>query len=266
MATTFQRDIRGGRVFTKIVVNDGDVRDLSRSLRYASTQGAVSTFLQVKEVAEDALSFLRSRFPESKTVPGGLYPTFTNGRLNKAKAYIEQKRSMELNKGWKVSLTENAVTSRAASLLGFRIYHSKEARQRVRTILASLNYGSKGFTVYPKRVKWLKAFFGGADGSIFFWNKYIKVPSKSGLFYIEETEKYIERKYAAKSDEIQDAIAALIEKGIRPSKRLYSVAPFQRAPKSGLSRIRRASFLSSGQNLFANVARQASEIRRGGRN
>lgn len=259
-----QSDIRNKKVFVRIEMDPDDVRSLSDNLRFASTQGAISNALEVQYVAQASLAYLRSKFPRSKDIPGGVFPTYTNGRLQKKQAYLEAKKSSKLDEGWEYTLSESEVAGKSASLLGFRLRHIKERQKRVQVILASLNYGSREHVITPKRRDWLKVGVpGGEPEEIFFWSKFLRIPARPGLFFVEDTVKWIEQRYGARKGVILDTLRGLIEKGVKPEKRLFSGA-FIKAPRSPVRRatsVPRARKLALASNIGAAVQRIANSIR-----
>ena len=258
-----RNDLASNRVFMRVEMDDEDVKKLSDNLRYASTQGAVTSYMQVREIAQESLNFLRSKFPVGRTIPAGLYPTYTNGRLQLKKAFSDQRQSNKLDEGWRVRLTDTEVASSTASLIGFRIYHIKETQRRAQVILSALNYGSRAFTITPKKAAWLKVLSQDENGeALFFWNKFLRIPARKGLHYIEATQRHIEKMYATRSDAIEDAIQALIDKGIKPESRLYAIASFNKAPRAPLRKVTaRAVTISRSRNFMGAVIQEAAKVR-----
>ena len=266
MATSLRsvrNDLATNRVFVRVEMDEEDVKKLSDNLRYASTQGAVTSYMQVREIAQESLNFLRSRFPAGRTIPAGLYPTYTNGKFQNKKAFSDQRNSTKLEEGWRVRLTDTEVASSSASLIGFRIYHIKETQRRAQVILAALNYGSRAFTITPKKADWLKVLGQDENGeALFFWNKFLLIPARKGLHYIEATQKHVERLYAARSDQIETAIQNLIDKGIKPESRLYAIASFNKAPRAPLRKVAaRAVTISRSRDFMGAIIQEAAKVR-----
>lgn len=217
--TSFSRSVSSGRVFARFEFNQDDIDPLVEDLNYVTTPGVIESAADLRGAGKQVLAFLKANFPDRNAQQGtrSLAAAKIAARGGVAAPI---KRPLNLKAGWRVnfysaaSVSGNGVSG-GTSLLGFYIDHKLQDRARVRTILASLESGSRAYTIRPKRKKSLLFPDGYPDGQEGVFAKEAHIPARAGFGYMKKTEDYADSLLAAHGSTLEDALADIIEKGKR---------------------------------------------------
>lgn len=196
----FSSDIRNGRTFVRFQFSTQDIKSLTADLNFATTPAVIRSAAQVREYGRSVRDYLKSSYPEN-----------TGSR---------QRKSLRLKEGWRVEFYSAAtvyggVISSAASLWGFYLYHKAESSARVRTILSSLENGSRGYTIHADEAKSLMFPTSYPPNGEFGHAKSANIPARSGKGYLEKTGQYAEKLLAKHGGYLEDALQQIVEKGSR---------------------------------------------------
>lgn len=168
----------------KLVIREEDVRDYLKSLTAVADSVKHISEKDAFEVGDEATAFIREKFPKAK----GSRATFFDKGAHRPKV-----RGRELWRGWRTY-----PTSRQSSV-GFVLQHARMNDLRIRTILASLDQGSKAHTIILRHGQAFRflgqnaiAIRAGSLGT----PKKIRIPRRAPQpgpdGYIKPTQKFIE--------------------------------------------------------------------------
>ncbi len=210
------RQIRGisqsaasGKVFVRFAFNPGDVESLASDLSYASTQGVIRSVMQLKKIGNEVVDELKRNFPDKKKSRASV----VKSRLGYAAI---RQRSLRLKEGWRVRFYDAGIVAArqllpGASLLGFYIEHRMQGDSRIRTILNSLESGSRAFQIRPVFARALR--FPNKRGNDQQFADHAEIPARPGTYYMRKTAEFADRLLASRGSQMEQELVDLIEKG-----------------------------------------------------
>ena len=202
-ALNIARSASTGRVFARYQFDQGQLDSLVADLSYATTPEAISSATRLRQIATSVLRYIREQTPESGmgTLKGGVAD------------------GIPLKQGWNVRLYDGMFlgggTVKGTNMVGFMLSHKYENINRVRTILSSLEEGSRAYTVFPVEAKMLAFQFPYPDLSEFAFAKKVKIPRRKGFFFIKKTLAFADHLLAAEGTNMEAALADIVNKGRR---------------------------------------------------
>lgn len=193
------RGVASGQTFVHFRFNESDINGLVSDLNYATTPAVVQSAARVREYGENVLEYLKRRFPSKGSGTGA---------------------TTNLRAGWRVKFYSGATryagtVASTASLWGFYIEHRRQRSERVSTILNSLEFGSRAYTIRPTNGKALlvpKAY-PARGGSIFATKA--DIPSRKGYGFMQSTAEFADRLLVKHGSLLEDEMHRIIEKGAR---------------------------------------------------
>jgi hypothetical protein len=139
------------------IVNEEDLKRYFRSI--SSVESLIKEISQedTQEIGDQAVTYIRDIFPKASGSRNTFFPEGSK---------TAQNRGTPLFRGWRTyTISENGN-------IGVRVQHARIGNENIRAILASLDQGSKAYTIYLRRGDFFR--FMGADG------KKVIVRGKSG--------------------------------------------------------------------------------------
>lgn len=196
---SFGRSLSSGRVFAKFEFNQKDIDSLTEDLSYAALSGTIENAGQIREAGRKVLAFLKANYPKESAAT----------RSNNA---LTGRRSSRIVDGWTVKFyTSKFTRSEASSLLGFAIEHRQAANDRIRTIIASLESGSRSYKITANDAQALR-FRSNLRKRIQFASS-AEIPARRGFGFLNKTEKYADDLTAAHGSMLERELVNIIEKG-----------------------------------------------------
>ncbi len=159
----------------KIKFGEARFSEVIASLRRVNSE-AVLDGVDLTPTANKALRFLKSIFPRSTRGDG------SRSKSNQAEF------GMHLGDGWNVNPIQMAVTR------GFDIVHKLSFNERARTVLQSLDTGSKAYSFFTLKPLTFKDKRSGAKGeTTVAAGEEIHKGARRGVYYTNRTMIYIQR-------------------------------------------------------------------------
>lgn len=224
MVSSFSRSVSSGRVFARWEADNQTWDPLVESLNYVTTPGVIESAADVRGAGRKVLAFLKAQYP-TRSGALGADRLMGSSRLSKLRYAAKPRRSLNLAAGWRVNFySASTVNGKGAaggsSLLGFYIDHRLQERARVRTIIASLESGSRGYRIYPVRARALLIPSRGGHA----FSEHANIPSRRGFGFLRKTEEYADSLLAAHGSLLEQELARIIEKGHRMKLSTLSAA------------------------------------------
>jgi hypothetical protein len=104
---------------------------------------------------------------------------------------------------------------------------------RIRTILASLESGSRPYTIYPKQAKAL--FFPGRKLGTMQFAASADIPERPAYGFLRKAQIFADQMLTSEGSQMEAELIALIEKGKRFKQTALKTASFDSNPPSSLS-------------------------------
>ena len=234
------RSIGSGRVFARFEFDTEQVNKFVTGLNYASTQGAIADAVNLRDIGQKVLDEVKRSFPDDKP------DEFIDGERITT--------TMHLKDGWRVSfydaVSSDSSTSSAPSLLGFVINHRQQQNKRVRTILASLESGSRAHTIHPVHAKALR-FAGmtpGGHDSIVFAD-HADIPAREGIGYLRKAQVFADQLLASRQSQMEKELVSMIEKGGLVKRRLTN-SSFDRDATTPIESVISAGPIARPRNML----------------
>lgn len=217
---------QAGRSFVRFEFNPGDIDSFVEDFNYASTQGAIRTVTELREIGQRVLAELKSNFPERKS----------RAAVRSSQGYRQiTPKSLKLKEGWRVKFYDAAVlpfgtnaSAAAPSLLGFYIDHRNARSERIRTILASLEGGSRPYRIFPVEASALRFPNGYPRATDQVFAKHADIPARKGFGYLEKTRRFADQLLASKGSQMEAELVGLLERAHRFKIRTLSAESVKR--------------------------------------
>lgn len=198
--TSFGRSLSSGRVFARVEFKQDDIDSLVGDLNYAALPGTIERAGDVRSLGSKVLAYLKANYPQESA-------TTAEGRV------FSKRSPSKIVDGWRVKFYSAEVTrGGAASLVGFYLNHAQEDNSRTRTIIASLESGSRPYRIFPVEAKQLR-FLGENNRPTY--AKFADIPARKGFGFIKKTENYAESLLAPTGSIIEKEIGDIVEKSRR---------------------------------------------------
>lgn len=217
---SFARSISSGRVFARFEFNKKDLDPLVEDLNYVTMPGVVGAAADIRGAGNKVLAYLKANFPDRGTSSLRVSRVLGRRKFGRTGFRPVKRRSLRLKEGWRVNFYATSPintkgATRGTSLLGFYIDHRQANRDRIRTILASLESGSRPYTIRPKRKKSLFFPESYPDGMEGVSAMYAHIPARKGFGFLRKTEDYADSLLAAHGSLLENELQRVIEKGKR---------------------------------------------------
>jgi hypothetical protein len=245
---SFERSLSSGRVFARVEFVKKDIDSFVEDLQYAALPGTIESAAKIREAGSKVLAFLKSNYPKESSATA-------------ASRDIDGKDPSGIVDGWRVKFySAGFLRSGTASLLGFYIDHRNSASARVRMIIASLESGSRRYTIRAKRPRKMLRFWAGGmseDSDVAFAREVV-IPARRGFGFLKKTEDFASSLEVAHGSMLENEIAAVIEKGKR-----FRTAPLSQSAveSEGISaRVAEAASTIGARNISGLLSSQRSPL------